>query len=296
MENSIVVHFFRKGDNMYDIAIVGSGPAGISAAVNAKIRNKSVIIFGNDELSHKVEISRQINNYIGFANVTGTELNDAFRKHLKDLEIEITPKRITGVYKMKDKFTLLANRESFEAKCVILALGSETVKPITNERELLGRGVSYCATCDGMFYKGRSIAVFCDNENMLDEVEYLSQIAKKVYLFAPFDVKTSVENVEILPSKIAEIIGESKVEAVTLKDGRRIEVDGVFFLKQAVSADVLLFGLKTENGSISVNRKMQTNIDGCFAAGDCTGTPYQIAKAVGEGNIAAHSAFEYLAK
>lgn len=296
MEFSIVVHFFRKGDNMYDIAIVGSGPAGISAAVNAKIRNKSVIVFGNDELSHKVEISRQINNYIGFANVTGTELNDAFRKHLKDLEIEITPKRITGVYKMKDKFTLLANRESFEAKCVILALGSETVKPITNERELLGRGVSYCATCDGMFYKGRSIAVFCDNENMLDEVEYLSQIAKKVYLFAPFDVKTSVENVEILPSKITEIIGENKVEAVTLKDGRRIEVDGVFFLKQAVSADVLLFGLKTENGLITVDRNMKTNIDGCFAAGDCTGTPYQIAKAVGEGNIAAHSAFEYLAK
>ena len=296
MENSIVVHFFRKGDNMYDIAIVGSGPAGISAAVNAKIRNKNVIVFGNDELSHKVEISRQINNYIGFANVTGTELNDAFRKHLKDLEIEITPKRITGVYKIKDKFTLLANRESFEAKCVILALGSETVKPITNERELLGRGVSYCATCDGMFYKGRSIAVFCDNENMLDEVEYLSQIAKKVYLFAPFDVKTSVENVEILPSKITEIIGESKVEAVTLKDGRRIEVDGVFFLKQAVSADVLLFGLKTENGLITVDRNMKTNIDGCFAAGDCTGTPYQIAKAVGEGNIAAHSAFEYLSK
>ena len=296
MENSIVVHFFRKGDNMYDIAIVGSGPAGISAAVNAKIRNKNVIVFGNDELSHKVEISRQINNYIGFANVTGTELNDAFRKHLKDLEIEITPKRITGVYKMKDKFTLLANRESFESKCVILALGSETVKPITNERELLGRGVSYCATCDGMFYKGRSIAVFCDNENMLDEVEYLSQIAKKVYLFAPFDVKTSVENVEILPSKITEIIGESKVEAVTLKDGRRIEVDGVFFLKQAVSADVLLFGLKTENGLITVDRNMKTNIDGCFAAGDCTGTPYQIAKAVGEGNIAAHSAFEYLSK
>ena len=296
MEFSIVVHFFRKGDNMYDIAIVGSGPAGISAAVNAKIRNKSVIVFGNDELSHKVEISRQINNYIGFANVTGTELNDAFRKHLKDLEIEITPKRITGVYKMKDKFTLLANKESFEAKCVILALGSETVKPITNERELLGKGVSYCATCDGMFYKGRSIAVFCDNENMLDEVEYLSQIAKKVYLFAPFDVKTSVENVEILPSKITEIIGESKVEAVTLRDGRRIEVDGVFFLKQAVSADVLLFGLKTENGLITVDRNMKTNIDGCFAAGDCTGTPYQIAKAVGEGNIAAHSAFEFLAK
>lgn len=281
---------------MYDIAIVGSGPAGISAAINAKIRNKSVIIFGNDELSHKVEISREINNYVGFPNVTGAELNNAFRSHLENLEIKITPKRITGVYKMKDKFTLLADRESFDARCVILALGAETVKPIANERELLGKGVSYCATCDGMFYKGREIAVFCDNESMLEEVEYLAEIAKKVYLSAPFEVKKTVENVEILPSKISEIVGENKVEAVLLKDGARIDVDGVFFLKQAVSADVLLFGLETENGSIAVDRNMKTNIDGCFAAGDCTGTPYQIAKAVGEGNIAAHSAFAFLAK
>ena len=280
---------------MYDIAIVGSGPAGISAAINAKIRGKDIVLFGNNELSHKVEISNEIRNYPGFQLVKGSELNFAFSKHLDELNIEITEERITGIYRMKDKFTLLANRESYDAKCVILALGAETVKPITNERELLGKGVSYCATCDGMFYRDREIAVFCDNESMFEEVEYLAGIAKKVYLFAPFDVKTSVENVEILPSKITEIIGEKKVEAVELKDSRRIDVDGVFFLKQAVSADVLLFGLKTENGSISVDRKMQTNIDGCFAAGDCTGTPYQIAKAVGEGNIAAHSAFAYLA-
>lgn len=281
---------------MYDIAIVGSGPAGISAAINAKIRNKSVIIFGNDELSHKVQISKEIHNYVGFPNVTGVELNEAFRSHLEKLEIKITPKKITGVYKMKDKFTLLANRESFEAKCVILALGAETVKPLPMERELLGKGVSYCATCDGMFYRDREIAVFCDNESMLEEVEYLAGIAKKVYLSAGFEVKKTVENVEILPSKINGIIGEKKVEAVELKDGSRIDVDGVFFLKQAVSADVLLFGLETENGSIAVDRNMKTNIDGCFAAGDCTGTPYQIAKAVGEGNIAAHSAFAFLAE
>ena len=280
---------------MYDIAIVGSGPAGISAAINAKIRGKDIVLFGNNELSHKVEISNEIRNYPGFQLVKGSELNFAFSKHLDELNIEITEERITGIYRMKDKFTLLANRESYDAKCVILALGAETVKPITNERELLGKGVSYCATCDGMFYRDREIAVFCDNESMFEEVEYLAGIAKKVYLFAPFDVKTSVENVEILPSKIAGIIGEKKVEAVTLKDGRRIDVDGVFFLKQAVSADVLLFGLKTENGLITVDRNMKTNIDGCFAAGDCTGTPYQIAKAVGEGNIAAHSAFAYLA-
>ena len=188
---------------MYDIAIVGSGPAGISAAINAKIRGKDIVLFGNNELSHKVEISNEIRNYPGFQLVKGSELNFAFSKHLDELNIEITEERITGIYRMKDKFTLLANRESYDAKCVILALGAETVKPLPMERELLGKGVSYCATCDGMFYRDREIAVFCDNESMFEEVEYLAGIAKKVYLCAGFDVKTSVENVEILPSKIA---------------------------------------------------------------------------------------------
>lgn len=279
---------------MYDIAIVGSGPAGISAAINAKIRNKSVIIFGNDELSHKVEISREINNYVGFANVTGPELNDAFRKHLKDLEIEITPKRITGVYKMKDKFTLLANRENFDAKCVILALGAETVKPIPMERELLGKGVSYCATCDGMLYKDKKIAVFCDNADGEEEVEYLSDLASEVYYSHKFTSKIDKANVTHLKSRITAVIGDSKVSGIELADGTNLDVDGVFFIKQAVSADVLLNKLEMQNGSIVVDKNMKTSIDGCFAAGDCTGTPYQIAKAVGEGNIAAHSAVKYL--
>lgn len=279
---------------MFDIAIIGSGPAGISAAINCKIRNKSFILFGQNELSHKVEISEKINNYPGLPSITGEELNAKMREHLNSMEIEITDERITGIYKMKDKFTLLADRKMFEARAVILCLGAETIKPLPNERELLGRGVSYCATCDGMLYKDKKIAVFCDNADSEEEVEYLSELANEVYYSHRFESKIDKANVTHLGSRITAVIGDGKVSGIELANGTNLDVDGVFFIKQAVAADVLLNKLEVEQGSIVVDRNMQTNIDGCFAAGDCTGTPYQIAKAVGEGNVAAHSAMKWL--
>lgn len=281
---------------MFDIAIIGSGPAGISAAINCKIRNKSFILFGQNELSHKVEISEKINNYPGLPKITGEELNAKMREHLNSMEIEITDERITGIYKMKDKFTLLADRKMFEARAVILCLGAETVKPLPNEREFLGRGISYCATCDGMLYKDKKIAVFCDNADSEEEVEYLSELAGEVYYSHRFESKIDKANVMHLESGITAVIGDGKVSGIELADGTKLDVDGVFFIKQAVAADVLLNKLEVEQGSIVVDRNMQTSIDGCFAAGDCTGTPYQIAKAVGEGNVAAHSAMKWLNK
>ena len=195
---------------------------------------------------------------------------------------------------MKDKFTLLADRKMFEARAVILCLGAETIKPLPNERELLGRGVSYCATCDGMLYKDKKIAVFCDNADSEEEVEYLSELASEVYYSHRFESKIDKANVTHLKSRITVVIGDGKVSGIELADGTKLDVDGVFFIKQAVAADVLLNKLEVEQGSIVVDRNMQTNIDGCFAAGDCTGTPYQIAKAVGEGNVAAHCAIKWL--
>lgn len=281
---------------MFDVAIIGSGPAGISSAINCKIRNKSIVLFGQNELSHKVEISEKINNYPGLPNISGKELNAKMREHLDSMGIEITEERITGIYNMKDKFTLLANRKMFEARSVILCLGAETIKPLPNERELLGRGVSYCTTCDGMLYKDKKIAVFCDNTDGEEEVEYLSDLASEVYYSHKFTSKIDKANVTHLKSRITAVIGDSKVSGIELADGTNLDVDGVFFIKQAVSADVLLNKLEVQNGSIVVDKNMKTSIDGCFAAGDCTGTPYQIAKAVGEGNIAAHSAVKYLSE
>lgn len=286
--------YYKGSDAMFDVAIIGSGPAGISSAINCKIRNKSIVLFGQNELSHKVEISEKINNYPGLPNISGKELNAKMREHLDSMGIEITEERITGIYNMKDKFTLLANRKMFEARSVILCLGAETIKPLPNERELLGRGVSYCATCDGMLYKDKKIAVFCDNADGEEEVEYLSDLASEVYYSHKFTSKIDKANVTHLKSRITAVIGDSKVSGIELADGTNLDVDGVFFIKQAVSADVLLNKLEVQNGSIVVDKNMKTSIDGCFAAGDCTGTPYQIAKAVGEGNIAAHNAVKYL--
>ena len=280
-----------------DIAIIGSGPAGISAAINAQIRHKSFYLFGSSALSDKVKRSEVISNFPALPDISGLELNTHFHNHLEKAQITVTEKRITGIFKMKNRFVLLADREKFEAKSVILATGTETVKPVKGEHELLGRGVSYCATCDGNLYKGKIIAAVCDNASMEDEAVYLSALASKIYYLPLFKgSRFSAENAETLPSPITEILGEQRVSGIRLKNGEEIAVDGVFFLKQSVSPAVLLNGLETDGGHVTVNRDMETSVKGCFAAGDCTGLPYQITKAMGEGNIAAHSAFKYLAE
>ncbi len=280
-----------------DIAIIGSGPAGISAALNAKIRNKSYYLFGSMALSDKVQRSECISNYPAIPDIGGAEFNALLSKQLEQSGINITEKRITGIYNMGKYFALLSDMEEFDAKTVILATGVETVRPIPGERELLGRGVSYCATCDGNLYKGKTIAVVCDNTEMEEEVSYLSELAGNVYYLPLFKESTvESENMIKLSSPIVEIKGEGRVSSVLLKNGEEIKVDGIFFLKQSISPTVLLRELESEDGHVKVNRKLETNIKGCFAAGDCTGTPYQIAKAVGEGNVAVHSAIKYLAE
>ena len=280
-----------------DIAIIGSGPAGISATINAQIRHKSFYLFGSSELSDKVRHSELISNYPALPDISGAELNRLLHRHLEKAHIPVTEKRITGIYKMKNRFVLLADREKFEAKSVILATGTEAVKPVKGEREFLGMGVSYCATCDGNLYRGKTVAVVCDNASMEEEAVYLAELAGKVYYLPLFkDSCFSADNAEMLTSPITEILGEQRVGGIRLKNGEEIAVDGVFFLKSSVSPAVLLSGLETDGGRVTVNRDMETSVKGCFAAGDCTGQPYQITKAMGEGNIAAHSAFKYLAE
>lgn len=282
-------------NNIVDIAIIGSGPAGISAAINAQIRHKSFYLFGNADLSDKVQRSECISNYPAFFDISGEVMNKKFADHLEKAGISVTEKRITGIYNMGGYFAILSDQEEFNAKTVILATGVEAVRPVKGEREFLGRGVSYCATCDGNLYKGKTIAVICDNPALEEEAEYLADLAEKVY-YQPLFKKSrlTADHVETLTSPVTEILGEGKVSGVHCRDGSEIEIDGVFFLKQSVSPAVLIQGLKTDDNGVTVDRNMATNIKGCFAAGDCTGAPYQIAKAVGEGNIAAHSAFKYL--
>ena len=279
-----------------DIAIIGNGPAGVSAAVNAKIRNKSFILFGSKNGSASVGKSISIKNYPGFCDISGAKFNKRLDEQLKEMEIDTVYERITGIYDMGGYFAMLADKKQFEADTVILATGAEVVKALPGERELLGRGVSYCATCDGNLYKGKKIAVICDSEADEHEVSYLAELAETVYYFPMFKSSLKADNIIVLSDKPVSVEGEQSVSRIVLKNNESVDVDGVFFLKQSISADVLLNGIEMDDGHIRVDRTMATSVQGCFAAGDCTGRPYQIAKAVGEGNVACHSAIEYLAK
>ena len=182
----------------------------------------------------------------------------------------------------------------FEATTIILATGVESVKPILGELELLGAGVSYCATCDGMLYRGKKIAVVSTSAEYEHEVTYLANLAEKVYFIPLYrDVTLEGRNIEILRKMPREVLGNARVEMLRFDD-MELSLDGVFFLKAAISPSALVMGLETENGHVVVDRQCATNLPGFFAAGDCTGRPYQYVKAAGEGNVAAHSVVRYL--
>ena len=278
----------------YDCAVIGTGPAGLSAVLTLKSMNKSYIWFGSKQLSHKIRKAEKILNYPGLSCVSGEEMANAFSAQIHDAAIEITEKTVTGVYQMGDYYGLLCDQEMFEAKTVIIATGVESVKPIPGELELLGVGVSYCATCDGMLYRGKTIAVISTSAEFEHEVMFLSGLAEKVYFIPLYrDSKVTGDNIQVMKQMPREVAGKGRVEKLCFDDSE-LEVDGVFFLKAAISPSALVMGLESENGHVLINRQCETNLPGCFAAGDCTGRPYQYVKAAGEGNVAAHSVVRYL--
>ena len=280
---------------MLDCIIVGSGVAGISAALTLKANGKSFMLFGSKELSQKISRAEKINNYPAFLGGSGEEMCALLKKQLEMQKIQIAGERVSGVYAMKEKFVVSTNEGGmYESKTVILACGVETGKRIEGETEYLGRGVSYCATCDGFLYKNKKIAVVCLSKSFEHEVEYLAELAATTYLFPLYKgVEVNGENIQKIVKMPTKILGEKRVTTIVCGD-KEIQVDGVFVLKESLPPETLVAGLETENGHVKINRLCETNLKGCFAAGDITGRPYQYAKAVGEGNVAAHSATAYL--
>ena len=278
----------------YDIAVIGTGPAGLTAAITATIRNKKVLLLGSRDLSLKLGKAHEIQNYLGFPAVKGEDLAAAFQNHLKQMKIEITEKRINAVYSMGDYFALQAGDEMLEASAVILATGVVQGKPLPGEEEMLGWGVSYCATCDAPLYRGKVAAVVGYSPREEAEAAFLSEVCREVLYFPTYKEETH------LPEAVRVI--REKVVALENQDGHRIVrtaeneyyVDGVFVLREAVSPGQLVPGLPTEGPHVTVNRNMEAGIPGVFACGDIVGTPYQYIKAAGEGNVAALSAVSYL--
>ncbi len=282
----------------YDIAIIGSGAAGASAALNARIRNKSLILFGNKDFSNKLVKASRINNYLGFSNITGVELKNQFEKHLSDMDISIQEEKVTTIIPMGDYFSILAKAgaqdKMYEASAVILAMGVNFGKPFPGEEEYLGKGVGYCATCDAPLYKGKTVTIVAYSKKDEEEAEYVASLAQKVYYVPMYKEEVQVpDNITIVKDTPVSIKGTTLVEALELKT-QTIETDGIFLLRESTPPGQILMGLEMDGNHIKVDRTMATNVPGCFAAGDIVGTPYQYIKAAGEGNIAALSAVSYL--
>lgn len=278
----------------YDCIIIGSGPAGLSAAINLKTYNKNFLWFGNAGMSEKVQKAEKVVNYPGLPELTGQELAKAFVDHKESQDLKIEDKIVSSIYDMGGYYAVMAENQFFETESIILATGVVAANQYPGEAEFVGRGVSYCATCDGALYKDKTIAVVSTAKRFEHEVEFLADLAEKVYFFPYYkDCEIEKENIEFIKKPIKEVSGGFRVENLNLGD-ETLAVDGVFIMRNAIAPTTLLNTLEVEDGHIAVNRQMATNLKGVYAAGDCTGKPYQYAKAVGEGNVAAHSVIEYL--
>lgn len=284
-------------DNKFDIAIIGGGPAGLSAALTGRIRNKSIALFEHLDFSEKLQKAHKVDNYLGLPEVSGKGLMRYFTEHALAHGPKLIKEKVVTVFPGDKLFTLLTPQATYEAKAVIFATGVVSTLLFPGERELLGRGVSYCATCDGRMFTGKDVAVISYTQEGENEVAFLGELCHKVYFLPQYqgDFSQLRSPVQVLAGKPQAIAGGSQVEKL-VTDKEEIKVHGVFIMRQSDPVENLLPGLELDGEVIKVNRDMSTNIPGIFAAGDCTGKPWQVAKATGEGLVAVLSAITYIDK
>ena len=279
----------------YDIAIIGTGPAGLEAAITAKVRNKHILLLGSRQSSEKVYKAHTVQNYLGLPEAGGETLQKAFLDHLDRMGIEITEDRIIAVYNMGDYFGLQGREDVYEAESVILAIGVVASKPFPGEEAYLGRGVSYCATCDAALYRGKKAVVIGFSPKEEAEADFMSEYAAETVYIPMYKGDAHVnDKVQVLRVKPVSIEGGFKVTRLVTDSGD-IETDGVFILRDAIAPGMLMQGLETDGPHVKVDLQMNTSIPGVYACGDIAGTPYQYIKAAGQGNAAALSAVNYLA-
>ena len=265
----------------FDILVIGGGPAGLSAAVNARARGKTALVLSNPLEENPLWRSEMVDNYPGMPGVTGPELLRALRDHALQSGAEIREGKVLSAFTMADQWYVSYGTEMEQATALILAAGVARGKKFPGEAEFLGRGVSYCATCDGMLYRDRPVAVLGYSDTAKREADFLSGIGCRVTYFDR--------------PRLCEIRGEGQVTSVVC-DGVTAEVEGVFLLRPTMAPTDLFPGLELEGSYVRVDRRMATSLPGLFAAGDCTGGPLQVAKAVGEGLIAGQSAAAWIDK
>ena len=264
----------------YDVIVIGGGAAATSAALTLLNRGKTVGVVCNKAETSSLYKAEKVTNYPGLSPMTGAEMTELFRRQLEESKADVIVGRALSVMPMGNTFGVAVGSDFYMCSALIIAAGITREKLYPGEGEFLGRGVSYCATCDGMLYRGKTVAVVGGGEEARRDGDFLESIGCRVLRFE--------QNGKY------EIRGGMKADTLVF-GGEEHKVDGIFIIKDTVSVTRLVPGLVYENGAIVVDRKMATSVPGVFAAGDCTGKPFQLAKAAGEGNVAALSAVDYLA-
>ena len=275
---------------MFDIAVIGAGPAGYSAAINARKREKSVVVIGQ----HTGWLARaeSIDNYPGLPSVSGAELLERMRTQAGSMGAELRGGVVHQVIPMGESYALSLGADFVEAKRIILCTGARQPRLLPGEEALLGRGVSYCGTCDAMLYRGRHVAVIAQGPEAVSEANFLSTLCASVTYFGEQDEALD-SRIAVRAQKPEAILGEDRATGLRA-GGEELAFDGVFIFREAMALSSLLPGLERDGAFIRVDRQMCTSLPGVFAAGDCTGLPLQVAKAVGEGCIAALAAAQEL--
>ncbi len=275
---------------IYDVIIIGAGPAGVSAGLYTQRANKKTLIIYNEKSS--LEKANKIENYYGFPNgISGKELYRNGIAQARNLGIELKKEEVIKIEKIKEIFEVSTSNRKYISRNVILATGNKKNTPdIKGIKELEGKGISYCAICDGFFYRNKDVAVLGSGDYAISEVNDLLNVANKITILtnkkkAP-DFRA--ENVKVETRGVIAVKGENQLESIELEDGTKLKADGLFIAQGvAGSTDFARkLGALVKNNKIVVNDKMETTIQGLYACGDCVGGIYQIAKAINEGMIA----------
>jgi len=296
-------------EKTYDLIVLGGGPTAIGCAIYAARFAMDVLVIGK-VFGGLIATTHVVENYPAITSISGSGLMEMFREHMLSLDIPYISDEIMSIEKENDHFILHSYFQKFKAYSVCIATGSERKKlGIPGEDDYVGKGVSYCATCDGPFYKGKIVCVIGGSDSAAKEALFLSQNVKKVYIIyrgeeiraEPINKQRVYNNdkIEIIyNTNVVEIKGENNVKSVIFDNGKEFEIDGVFIEIGSIPNSEIAkrIGVKTnDKGEILINRKSETNIPGIFAAGDVADAPFkQAITGVSEGVIAAYSAFDYV--
>ncbi len=292
---------------LYDLIIIGSGPAGLTAAIYASRYNLNFLVIGK-LLGGEISEAHKICNFPTQNNIKGFELIKQMVNHVKELNGKIEQKEVIEIKKLNNKFIIKTHNQEYYSRKVILAIGREKQKlGVKGEDKFLSNGVSYCAVCDSAFYKDKIVAVCGGGNSAITSALLLAEYAKEVYIIYRKDsffraepswvnqLEKNKKIKKIFNSEIKEIYGGNSVKGVRLNNDNLLKLEGVFIEIGSIPNEKFSkqLGLKTEEGYIKVNKKQKTNIKGVFAAGDITNNPLkQVITACGEGAITVTSAYE----